>query len=76
MNKNSATKAAAEGLMKRIPGIQDEMLSADIIGDTGSEMVHALSTRVVQGAMVKAQVWYNNEYGCSRRLLGPMNVVS
>jgi glyceraldehyde 3-phosphate dehydrogenase len=62
--------------MERIPGIQDALLSADIIGDTGSEMVHALSTRVVQGTMVKAQVWYNNEHGCSRRPLGPMNVVS
>jgi len=44
-------------------------VSADIIGDTHSGIVHALSTQVVQGTMVKVQVWYDNEFGYSKRLL-------
>jgi glyceraldehyde 3-phosphate dehydrogenase len=48
---------------------EEELVSADIIGDPHSGIVHALSTTVVQGRMVKVQVWYDNEYGYSRRLL-------
>jgi glyceraldehyde-3-phosphate dehydrogenase type I len=67
---NSALKAAAEGPMEGILGYtQEELVSADIIGDTHSGIVHALSTTVVQGSMVKVQVWYDNEFGYSRRLL-------
>jgi glyceraldehyde-3-phosphate dehydrogenase type I len=67
---NAAFKAASEGPMKGILDYsEEELVSADIIGDTHSGIVHALSTVVVQGSMVKAQVWYDNEYGYSRRLL-------
>jgi glyceraldehyde 3-phosphate dehydrogenase/glyceraldehyde-3-phosphate dehydrogenase (NAD(P)) len=67
---NSAFKAASEGPMEGILGYtEEELVSADIIGDPHSGIVHALSTMVVQGSMVKAQVWYDNEFGYSRRLL-------
>jgi glyceraldehyde 3-phosphate dehydrogenase len=67
---NGSLKAAAEGPMQGVLGYSDEeLVSADIIGDTRSGIVHALSTTVVQGKMVKVQVWYDNEYGYSRRLL-------
>jgi glyceraldehyde 3-phosphate dehydrogenase len=67
---NNALKSAAEGPMQGVLGYTDEeLVSADIIGDTRSGIVHALSTTVVQGKMVKVQVWYDNEYGYSRRLL-------
>jgi glyceraldehyde 3-phosphate dehydrogenase len=67
---NGSLKAAAEGPMQGVLGYsEEELVSADIIGDTHSGVVHALSTRVVQGSMVKVQVWYDNEYGYSRRLL-------
>jgi glyceraldehyde 3-phosphate dehydrogenase len=67
---NSSLKAAAEGPMRGILGYtEEELVSADIIGDPHSGIVHALSTTVVQGRMVKVQVWYDNEYGYSRRLL-------
>ncbi len=63
-------KAAAEGPLQGILGYtEEELVSADIIGDPRSGIVHALSTRVVQGSMVKVQVWYDNEFGYSRRLL-------
>jgi glyceraldehyde 3-phosphate dehydrogenase/glyceraldehyde-3-phosphate dehydrogenase (NAD(P)) len=67
---NSSLKAAAEGPMRGILAYtEEELVSADIIGDAHSGIVHALSTTVVQGRMVKVQVWYDNEYGYSRRLL-------
>jgi glyceraldehyde-3-phosphate dehydrogenase type I len=67
---NSAFRSAAEGRMKGILGYtEDEIVSADIIDDLHSGIIHALSTIVVQGSMVKVQVWYDNEAGYSRRLL-------
>jgi glyceraldehyde-3-phosphate dehydrogenase type I len=67
---NEAFKTAAEGSLNGILGYtEEELVSADIIGDTHSGIVHALSTQVVQGRMVKVQVWYDNEFGYSKRLL-------
>ena len=67
---NAAFKSAAEGRMEGILGYtEDEIVSADIIDDPHSGIIHALSTVVVQGSMVKVQVWYDNEFGYSRRLL-------
>jgi glyceraldehyde-3-phosphate dehydrogenase type I len=67
---NGAFKAASEGPMKGILGYtEEELVSADIIDDPHSGIVHALSTLVVQESMVKIQVWYDNEFGYSRRLL-------
>jgi glyceraldehyde 3-phosphate dehydrogenase len=69
-NVNGAFKAASEGPMGGILGYtEEELVSADIIGDPHSGIVHGLSTMVVQGSMVKVQVWYDNEFGYSRRLL-------
>jgi glyceraldehyde 3-phosphate dehydrogenase/glyceraldehyde-3-phosphate dehydrogenase (NAD(P)) len=66
---NVALKRAAEGPMRGILGYsEEELVSADIIDDPHSGIVHALSTLVVQGSMVKVQVWYDNEFGYSRRL--------
>jgi glyceraldehyde 3-phosphate dehydrogenase len=66
----AAFKTAAEELLHGILGYTEEdLVSADIIGDTHSDIVHALSTQVVQGSMVKIQVWYDNKFGYSRRLL-------
>jgi glyceraldehyde-3-phosphate dehydrogenase type I len=67
---NGAFKAASEGPMKGILGYtEEELVSADIIDDPHSGIVHALSTIVVQESMVKIQVWYDNEFGYSRRLI-------
>jgi glyceraldehyde-3-phosphate dehydrogenase type I len=67
---NATLETAAGGPLKGILGYTEEdLVSADIIGDTHSGIVHALSTQVVQGSMVKVQVWYDNEFGYSKRLL-------
>jgi glyceraldehyde 3-phosphate dehydrogenase/glyceraldehyde-3-phosphate dehydrogenase (NAD(P)) len=67
---NAAFKEASNGFLKGILAYsEEELVSADIVGDTHSGIVHALSTQVVQGTMIKVQVWYDNEFGYSRRLL-------
>jgi glyceraldehyde-3-phosphate dehydrogenase type I len=67
---NEAFKRASEGPMEGILGYsEEELVSADIIGDPHSGIVHALSTTIVQESMLKVQVWYDNEFGYSRRLL-------
>ncbi len=66
---NAFQKAATQGPLKGILGYsEEELVSSDIIGDPRSGIVNALSTRVVRGKMVKVQVWYDNEFGYSRRL--------
>ncbi|HNP28929.1 MAG TPA: type I glyceraldehyde-3-phosphate dehydrogenase [Nitrospirales bacterium] len=67
---NAAFKAAADGPLNGILGYsEEELVSADILGDPHSGIVDALSTRVVQGHVVKVLVWYDNEFGYARRLL-------
>jgi glyceraldehyde-3-phosphate dehydrogenase type I len=67
---NKAFEAAARGPMKGIMDYsEEELVSADIIGDPHSAIVHALSTIVVGETLAKVQVWYDNEFGYSRRLL-------
>ena len=67
---NTAFKTAAEGDMRGILGYtEDEVVSADIIGDEHSGIVDANATKVLTDRVVKAFVWYDNEYGYARRLL-------
>lgn len=67
---NKALKTAAEGDMDGILGYSEEQIvSTDIIGDARSGIVHALSTRVVNGNHAKVQVWYDNEHGYACRML-------
>jgi glyceraldehyde-3-phosphate dehydrogenase type I len=67
---NSAYKKAANGELKGVLDYSDdEMVSADIIGDTHSGIVDGPSTRVIVDRVVKVLVWYDNEYGYARRLL-------
>ncbi len=67
---NQALKAASENQLDGILGYTDEpLVSTDILGDTRSGIVHSLSTRVINGNMVKVQIWYDNEYGYACRLL-------
>jgi glyceraldehyde-3-phosphate dehydrogenase/erythrose-4-phosphate dehydrogenase len=67
---NAAFKKAAENELKGILGYSDdELVSADVIGDPHSGIVDAASTRVVLDRAVKVLVWYDNEYGYAKRLL-------
>ncbi|MGE5173609.1 MAG: type I glyceraldehyde-3-phosphate dehydrogenase [Betaproteobacteria bacterium] len=67
---NAAYKEAAEGAMKGILDYsEDELVSADIVGDEHSGIVDANATKVIRDRVVKVLVWYDNEYGYARRLL-------
>ncbi|MDR1740722.1 MAG: type I glyceraldehyde-3-phosphate dehydrogenase [Synergistaceae bacterium] len=67
---NAALKKAAEGPMKGIVEYCDEeIVSADIIGNSHSGIVDALSTKVVDGRLIKVMVWYDNEFGYSNRMI-------
>lgn len=70
---NETLRRAAATSMTGILGVSDdELVSSDIIGDTRSAIVHALSTRVIAGRTLKLQVWYDNEYAYACRLLDLM----
>lgn len=66
---NSLLKKASENEMKGILGYTEEpLVSRDIVGTTYSAIVDALSTRVMDGNMVKVLTWYDNEWAYSARI--------
>lgn len=65
---NAAFKAAANGALKGIlEYTEDEIVSADIVGNTHSCIFDSKLT-FVKGNMVKVFGWYDNEAGYSNRL--------
>jgi glyceraldehyde-3-phosphate dehydrogenase/erythrose-4-phosphate dehydrogenase len=74
---NEAFKKASQGEMKGILDYsEDELVSADIVGDEHSAIVDATSTKVLMNRVVKVLVWYDNEYGYARRLLDLADYIS
>ncbi|PID62960.1 MAG: type I glyceraldehyde-3-phosphate dehydrogenase [Ignavibacteriae bacterium] len=66
---NNAFKTAASNDLKGIMAYcEDPIVSADIVGDTHSNIFDSLST-MVQGNMVKVVGWYDNEFGYSCRVV-------
>jgi glyceraldehyde 3-phosphate dehydrogenase len=66
---NAAMKAAAAGPMKGIlEYTEDEIVSADIIGNDHSCILDAKLT-MAQGTTVKVFGWYDNEWGFSCRVV-------
>ena len=73
---NAALKKAADGALKGILGYsEEELVSADIISDPHSGIIDATSTRVLTNRVAKVLVWYDNEFGYSRRMLDLASVV-
>ena len=66
---NAAMKAAAEsGSLKGYLEYSDEpLVSQDIIDNPHSSILDSLSTRVMDGNLVKVVSWYDNEWGYSNR---------
>jgi len=65
---NGAMKAAAEGPLKGILAYtEDPIVSTDIVTDPHSSIFDAGQTMVLEGRMVKAVSWYDNEWGYSNR---------
>jgi glyceraldehyde 3-phosphate dehydrogenase len=67
---NSAFKRASEENLKGILKYCEEpLVSHDFTTDPASAIVDADSTGVIEGKMVKALGWYDNEWGYSCRLV-------
>jgi len=63
-------KAATEGPLKGYLGVTDEpLVSCDFMGDRRSGIIDLLSTKVIDGNLVKVIAWYDNEWGYSCRLV-------
>lgn len=63
------TKAAASPLMQGILAVtNEELVSADFIGNAHSAIVDLPLTKVVGGDLVKVIAWYDNEWAYSCRL--------
>ena len=66
---NGALRAASEGELQGILGFETKpLVSTDYTDDPRSGIVDALSTQVIDGTMVKLYVWYDNEWGYSKRM--------
>jgi glyceraldehyde 3-phosphate dehydrogenase len=67
---NAAVKKAASGELKGILAYNDApLVSVDFNHDPASSTYDATLTKVIQGTMVKAFAWYDNEWGFSNRML-------
>jgi glyceraldehyde 3-phosphate dehydrogenase len=65
---NEAVKAAAEGPLQGILAYtEDPIVSSDIVSDPHSSIFDAEQTLVIDGNLVKAIAWYDNEWGYSNR---------
>jgi glyceraldehyde 3-phosphate dehydrogenase len=67
---NAAMKAAADGPMKGfLEYCTDPIVSSDVIGNPHSSVFDALSTKVLDGSLVKVLAWYDNEWAFSNRVV-------
>jgi len=67
---NAAFKKAAEGrLSKYMEYCELPLVSRDFVGNPKSCIIDAASTRVIDGTLVKASAWYDNEWGYSMRVV-------
>lgn len=48
---------------------EEPLVSVDFLGDSHGAVVDAMSTRVMNGTMVKVLAWYDNEAGFTHQLL-------
>jgi glyceraldehyde 3-phosphate dehydrogenase len=67
---HSLVKAAATGPLKGILAYNDQpLVSVDFNHDPASSTYDSTLTKVIQGTLVKACAWYDNEWGFSNRML-------
>ena len=67
---NGAMKEAASGPLAGILSYtEDPIVSTDIVKDPHSSIFDAEQTMVMEGTMVKAVSWYDNEWGYSNRVV-------
>ncbi|MRR55260.1 MAG: type I glyceraldehyde-3-phosphate dehydrogenase [Deltaproteobacteria bacterium] len=74
---NKALLKAAKTTLKGILAFSDEpLVSIDYNGNLHSSIVDGLSTKVIEGNLVKIISWYDNESGFSNRLIDMLRLVA
>jgi glyceraldehyde 3-phosphate dehydrogenase len=67
---NKTFEKYANENMKGILGITyEEVVSSDMINNSNSSTIDALSTAVIDGNKAKILTWYDNEFGYAKRVL-------
>jgi glyceraldehyde 3-phosphate dehydrogenase len=67
---NAAAREAAEGPLEGILSYtEDPIVSTDIVSDPHSSIFDAGQTMVLEGTLLKAVSWYDNEWGYSNRCI-------
>jgi glyceraldehyde 3-phosphate dehydrogenase len=73
---NAAFRKAADGELKGIlKYTEEELVSADYIGNPHSCILDGKSTNVVDGLLVKVSGWYDNEWGYASRCVDLLRFV-
>ncbi|MGH7740947.1 MAG: type I glyceraldehyde-3-phosphate dehydrogenase [Candidatus Eiseniibacteriota bacterium] len=74
---NAAMKQAADGPMKGIlEYCTDPIVSIDVVGNPASSIFDSLSTKVMDGNLVKVLAWYDNEWGFSNRVVDALGLMA
>jgi glyceraldehyde 3-phosphate dehydrogenase len=67
---NEAFRQAASGSLAGVLDLCDEpLVSIDFTGNPHSSIVDGLSTKIIDGGLVKVLSWYDNEWGYSHRVV-------
>ena len=65
---NETIRAAADGAMKGIiEYVTDPIVSSDVVHNSASSIFDSNNTMVIGANMVKVTMWYDNEWGYSKR---------
>ena len=66
---NQAFKVASQKSLNKIIRFEEKpLVSIDFNGDACSSIVDGISTKVIEGNLVKVLSWYDNEWGYSNRV--------
>jgi len=66
---NQTLRDASQNTLNNIIRFEEKpLVSIDFNGDTCSSIVDGISTKVIEGNMVKVLSWYDNEWGYSNRV--------
>jgi glyceraldehyde 3-phosphate dehydrogenase len=69
VNQIFREEAASERYAGILGATEEELVSADIIGDSHASLVDLKMTRVVDGDLVKVMSWYDNEWGFTSQMI-------
>ena len=66
---NQTLRDASDGPLNKIMRFEEKpLVSIDFNGDSCSSIIDGISTKVIEGNMVKVLSWYDNEWGYSNRV--------